>query len=108
MSSRSTPFGEVGSVFSGSGIECVWVRKHHDEVDPEWFVSEEVDLMIVMQGELRCEFDSPDEPARVLHAGQVLVLPPNTRCRAYSWPRDRDDATVFVAVYPVRDDGSRH
>ena len=69
----------------------------------DWFCSEEVDLMIVVQGELRFEFGSPNEPAQVLSAGQVLVLPPNTRCRAYSWPRDRGDAAVFVAVYPAHE-----
>jgi hypothetical protein len=98
---RSTPFGEVGSLFTGSGIECVWVSKHHEQVDPDWFSSGEVDLMIVVQGALRIEFDTPDEPARVLTAGHVLVLPPKTRCRACSWPRDRGDAAVFVAVYPA-------
>ena len=37
----------------------------------------------------------------VLALGDLLVLPPNTRCRAYRWPRDRQAATVFFAVYPV-------
>jgi hypothetical protein len=39
LARRSTPFGEVGSVFTGPGIECVWVRKHRDEIDPDWFSS---------------------------------------------------------------------
>jgi hypothetical protein len=59
--------------------------------------------MIVVHGAIRFEFDVPDETAQVVSAGQVLVLPPNTRCRAYSWPRDRDDPAIFVAVYPVHE-----
>lgn len=100
---RPTPFGGVGTVFSGSGIECVWVSKHREQIDPDWFSSEEVDLLMVIQGDLRVEFESPDEPTQVLSAGQILVLPPNTRCRAYSWPRDRDNPAIFVAVYPVHE-----
>ena len=48
LESRSTPFGEVGTMFSGSGL-----------------------------------------------------LPAGERCRAYRWPREADDATVFVAAYPA-------
>jgi hypothetical protein len=33
-------------------------------------------------------------------AGDLLVLPANTRCRAYRWPRDSRTAAVFLAVYP--------
>lgn len=29
-----------------------------------------------------------------------MVLPANTRCRAYRWPRDSRAATVFLAVCP--------
>ena len=61
---RSTPFGEMGRVFTGSGIECVWVRMYYEQVDADWFSSDDVDLMIVVQGELRFEFDSPDDPLR--------------------------------------------
>ena len=32
---RSTPFGEVGMLFSGSGIEVAWVSKHGEEIDPD-------------------------------------------------------------------------
>jgi hypothetical protein len=30
---RSTPFGEVGTVFSGQGIEMVWVSKLAEPID---------------------------------------------------------------------------
>lgn len=98
---RSTPFGDVGTVFSGQGIELVWVSKLGEPVDEDWFSSEEVDLILVIQGQLRFEFESPGQPDRVLAVGDVLVLPAGTRCRGYRWPRDASDAAVFVAAYPT-------
>jgi uncharacterized protein YjlB len=98
---RSTPFGDVGTVFSGHGIEMVWVSKLGEPVDEDWFSSQEVDLILVIQGQLRFEFESPGQPDRVLAVGDVLVLPAGTRCRGYRWPRDAIDAAVFVAAYPT-------
>jgi len=31
----------------------------------------------------------------------LLVLPPDTHCRAYRWPREAEEATIFFTVYPV-------
>ena len=98
---RSTLFGDVGTVFSGQGIEMVWVSKLGEPIDENWFSSDEVDLILVVQGQLKFEFESAGQPDRVLSAGEVLVLPPGQRCRAYRWPRHRREATVFVAVYPA-------
>jgi uncharacterized protein YjlB len=98
----ATPFGEVGTIFSGSGIELVWVRKQGEAVDDDWFSSSEVDLMLVVQGQLKVEFESPGRADLVLSVGDVLVLPAGERCRAYRWPREARAATVFVAAYPVR------
>jgi hypothetical protein len=98
---RSTPFGAVGTVFSGQGIEMVWVSKLAEPIDQSWFCPDRVDLILVVQGQLKFEFESPGQPDRVLSAGEVLVLPAGQRCRAYRWPRDRREATVFVAVYPT-------
>ena len=98
---RSTPFGDVGTVFSGQGIEMVWVSKRAEPIDQNWFCSDRVDLILVVQGQLKFEFESPGQPDRVLSAGEVLVLPAGQRCRAYRWPRDRREATVFVAAYPT-------
>jgi hypothetical protein len=36
--------GTAGRVFSGQGIEMVWVRKLAEPVDQNWFSSDEVDL----------------------------------------------------------------
>ncbi len=36
---RSTTFGDVGTIFSGQGIELVWVSKLGEPVDPNWFSS---------------------------------------------------------------------
>lgn len=98
---RSTPFGQVGTVFSGQGIEMVWVSKLAEPIDENWFRSDEVDLILVVQGQLKFEFESPSQPDRVLSAGEVIVLPAGQRCRAYRWPRDAGEATVFVAAYPA-------
>jgi hypothetical protein len=102
---RSTPFGDVGTVFSGPGLEMVWVSKLAEPVDEGWFCAAEVDLILVVQGQLKFEFESPEQPDRVLGVGDVLVLPGGARCRAYRWPRDAREATVFVAAYPVSGNG---
>jgi uncharacterized protein YjlB len=98
---RSVPFGDVGTVYSGQGIEMVWVSKLAEAIDANWFSSLAVDLILVVQGQLKFEFESPDQADRVLSVGDVLVLPPGMRCRAYRWPRDASEATVFVAAYPA-------
>ena len=101
---RSTALGDVGTVFSGQGIEMVWVSKLAEPIDQNWFASDEVDLILVLQGQLKVEFESPGQPDRVLSVGDVLVLPAGERCRAYRWPRDAREATIFVAAYPTGPD----
>jgi quercetin dioxygenase-like cupin family protein len=98
---RDTPFGSVGKVFRGQGIEVVWVRKQDEAVDPDWFSQPMLDLLLVVQGKLKVEFERPDLEPCILGPGDLLVLPPNTRCRGYRWPREAAEATVFVAVYPT-------
>jgi len=98
---RPTPYGDVGTIFSGSGIELVWVRKQGEPIDQDWFGSEEVDVILVVSGLLRVEFESAGQDDRVLGPGEVLILPAGLRCRAYRWPRDASDATIFVAAYPA-------
>lgn len=96
-----TPYGAVGQLFTGEGVEAVWVAKRAEEVDPGWFSQGSVDLILVLQGELRFEFERADLKPRVLGPGDFMTLPANTRCRAYRWPRDRKEASLFVAVYPT-------
>ena len=98
---RSTPFGDVGTLFSGLGIELVWVSKQAEPIDENWFSADGVDLILVIQGQLKFEFESPGLPDRILGVGDVMVLPGGVRCRAYRWPRDAREATVFVAAYPA-------
>jgi uncharacterized protein YjlB len=98
---RPTPFGDVGTVFSGQGLEVVWVSKQAEPIDESWFSSDAVDLILVVKGQLKFEFKSPDLPDLVLSVGDVLVLPAGEQCRAYRWPRDSREATVFVAAYPT-------
>lgn len=53
---RSTPSGDAGTVFSGQGIEMVWVSKLAEPIDQNWFSSDRVDLILVFQGQLKFEF----------------------------------------------------
>jgi hypothetical protein len=98
---RSTPFGDVGTVFSGRSMELVWVSKHGEHVDDSWFRMKAVDLIMVLQGQLKFEFESPDHDDRVLGPGELLVLPAEARCRACRWPRDAGPAAIFLAAYPI-------
>jgi hypothetical protein len=97
-----SPTGEVGRMFRGAGIEAVWVSKQDEAIDPEWFSQRSVDLIVVIRGQLCVEFAEEGRDRVVLDPGDLLVLPPNTRCRGYRWPRECREATVFLAVYPVR------
>ena len=102
---KPTPFGTVGTVFHGEGIEAVWVSKKDEGIDPDWFLQSTVDLILVIQGQLRVEFEDKALAPRVLEPGELLVLPANTRCRAYRWPRTRKEPSVFLAVYPITENG---
>jgi len=94
-------YGSVGRLFTGDGLEAVWVKKEAEEIDPDWFIQPVVDLILVVQGNLKVEFERTDLEPRVLKPGDMLVLPADTRCRAYRWPRDAAEATIFLAVYPT-------
>ena len=98
---RSTPFGDVGTIFSSPDLEVVWVSKLGEPVDEHWFSSHDPDVIMVVQGQLKFEFEKPGEEDRVLGVGDVLTLPAQTRCRAYSWPRHAGQTAVFVAAYPA-------
>ncbi len=104
---RPSPFGSVGQIFRGQGIEVVWVKKQDEEIDPDWFSQPMVDLILVVQGKLWVEFERAELAPCVLEPGDLMVVSPDTRCRAYRWPRDAKEAAVFLAVYPVSGDGNR-
>lgn len=97
-----SPTGDVGRVFRGEGLEAVWVAKQQEVIDAAWFSQPSVDLLLILQGQLQVEFEQTHQAPMVLFPGDLLVLPAHTRCRAYRWPRDRQEATIFLAVYPVR------
>ena len=97
-----SPYGSVGRIFSGEGLEAVWVKKEAEEIDPSWFEQPMVDLILVVQGQLKVEFEREDLDKRLLGPGEMLVLPANTRCRAYRWPREAKIGTIFLAVYPIK------
>jgi hypothetical protein len=93
-------YGNVGMVYSDAQIEAVWVSKQNEAIEPGWFSQPMVDLLVVIQGQLHVEFEKQEMPPQILNIGDMLVLPSDTRCRAYRWPRDREGAAVFLAVYP--------
>jgi hypothetical protein len=97
---RQTPYGSVGTLYAGRDIEAVWVAKENEEIDPGWFSQSSVDVLCVLQGQLHVEYADASLPATTLRPGDVLILPPQTRCRAYRVPREATEATVFLAVYP--------
>ncbi len=101
LDTTHSPYGSVGRLFTGEGLEAVWVKKEAEEIDPGWFSQPMVDLILVVQGQLKVEYERPDLIPRILEPGEMLILPPNTRCRAYRWPRDASKGTIFLAVYPV-------
>jgi hypothetical protein len=96
-----TPVGSVGRMHVGGGVEAVWVSKRPDQIDPDWFASDRVDVLVLVSGSLRVEFDSPDLPDQDLRVGDVLVLPARQRCRVYPALDDGGRPAVFVAIYPT-------
>ncbi len=95
-------FGSVGRMYTGQGLEAVWVKKEAEEIDPGWFSQPVVDLILVVQGQLKIEYEQPGIETRILNPGELLILPPDTRCRAYRWPREASKGTIFLAIYPTR------
>jgi hypothetical protein len=89
----------VGTILDCDSTEVVWVCKQDEDIDPGWFSQPDTDVLCVIAGQLRVEFKAePSTPTLTLRTGDVLVLPPDTACRAYRWPRDSKQAAVFVAV----------
>jgi mannose-6-phosphate isomerase-like protein (cupin superfamily) len=97
---RETPYGRVDTLFEGTELEAVWASKQAEEIDPDWFNYEHDDVLLVVQGCLKVEFRDRPELERVLQPGDCLILSAGTQCRAYRWPRDEEQATIFVAVSP--------
>ncbi len=95
-----SPYGSIGRLFTGEGLEAVWVKKEAEDIDPGWFEQPMVDLIVVIHGKLKVEYELPGLDPRILGPGEMLILPANTRCRAYRWPREVNEATVFLAMYP--------
>jgi mannose-6-phosphate isomerase-like protein (cupin superfamily) len=104
---RDTPYGQVGTIYSDRAIEMVWVSKQGEAIDPGWVCQDFVDLLVVLQGRLKVEFQS-ESSGRIMKPGEVMVLPPRTRCRAYRWPRNATKATIFLAVYPREEKPQAH
>lgn len=97
---RSTPYGSVCEVVSAHGLEAALVVKDGEAIDPDWFSQQTVDLIVLLRGRLRVEFEGDAPPPLTMRPGQLLAIEPGVRCRAYRWPRSSPRPTVFLAVYP--------
>ncbi len=95
---RATPYGSVGTILESDSTEVVWVCKEDEDIDPDWFSQRHTDVLCVVTGQLRVEFQAEPSTLLTLQRGDVLVLPPRTACRAHRWPRDSKQAVVFLAV----------
>jgi len=95
---HATPYGSVGTILDSDSTEVVWVCKQDEDIDPGWFSQRDTDVLCVVAGQLRVEFKAEQSATLTLRQGDVLVLPPDTACRAYRWPRDSKQAAVFLAV----------
>src|SRR5262249_7279060 len=93
-----TPYGSVGTILERDSTEVVWVCKQDEDIDPGWFSQPDTDVLCVVAGQLRVESKAEPSAALTLQPGDVLVLPPDTACRAYRFPRDSKQATMFLAV----------
>jgi len=99
-SERSTPYGSVWEVVSAPAVEAAVVIKDGEEIDPGWFSQEVVDLVLLLRGHLRVEFDGDAPPPLAMRPGQLLVIEPGMRCRAYRRPRSSPRPAVFLAIHP--------
>src|SRR5262249_27389524 len=104
---RRTPYGSVWNVFSDHGLDAALVVKAGEEIDPGWFSQEAGDLLVLLRGRLGVELDGGARPSLTMRPGQLLVLEPGARCRAYSWPRSSPRPAVFLAVSPHSHGSSR-
>lgn len=80
LASRETPYGSVGIVHEGRDLRAWWIYKDDEQVDPEWSVMPEEDLLYVIEGTLRLELEH--EEAVELRAGQCFVIAAGCRFQA--------------------------
>ena len=98
LSRRDSPFGAVGLIHEGTDLEAWWIWKDREEIEPTLAVMDRDDLIFIVQGSLRLEFEGRDPI--VLHAGDLFVIPAGTPFRGYRWPRESEPCQ-FVAVAPA-------
>ena len=91
-----SPFGSVGLLHRGTDLSAWWIRKDREEVDPEWTVFDREDFLYVVQGTLRLELR--DREPMTLRAGDAFVIPAQLPFRGYRWPRESEEACLFIAV----------
>jgi uncharacterized protein len=98
---RQTPFGDVGTVFSSPDLEVVWVSKLGEPVDEHWFSSHDPDVILVVQGELKFEFEDSGQADAL--PGLLLAAP---RGPAGRFRRRLPSQPGRVAISRLRGSGS--
>jgi hypothetical protein len=57
-----------------------------------------IDLIVLLRGRLRVEFEGGARRPITMRRGQMLVIEPGVRCRAYRWPRSSPHPAVFLVL----------
>ncbi len=87
-------------VHSGEGIEVVWVSKQAEQLDPDWFLTETADPLLVIQGLLRVEFDDTPLPGADTRARPAARSPGTDLLPRLPLAAEAEGATIFLAGYP--------
>jgi mannose-6-phosphate isomerase-like protein (cupin superfamily) len=98
LAEDESPFGAVGVVHSGADLDAWWIWKDEEDVEPTLAVIDREDLLYVIRGSLRLEFEGGE--SHVLGPGSAYVIPAGRPFRGYRWPRDGDPC-LFLAVAPA-------
>ncbi len=104
---HDSPFGSVGVLHDGADLKAWWIWKDREEVEPSWKIFSREDFLYVIQGQLKLEFRDAPEGSVVLGPGDCFVIPPGEAFRGYRYPRDSQEACLFVAVSPAEQE-ERH
>lgn len=95
LSKQDSAYGAVGMLHAGPDLQAWWIWKDHEDVEPTVSVMDHDDLLFVIRGTLRLEFEAR-EPVDV-RSGELFVISAGTPFRGYRWPRD-GEPWLFLAV----------
>lgn len=99
---QPSPTGQVGWVFCGDGPAAVWLAKQQEVIDEAWLFQSSIAVLIILLGQLWPDVEQTQHASMVWGAADLLIHSPHTGCRPYRLPRNRQEETIFLALYPVR------